>query len=108
MSAQPKGRPGWPELAFSTASMARDRIALANSFCWAVFVIGRTALLQGWKNGEKRRCQPHPQAGLTLIRFGLSVNVVRANRGPRGEELRGLPCVLNAGQCCIAVRADAG
>jgi hypothetical protein len=32
-------------LAFSTASMERDRIALANSFCWVVFVIGRAALL---------------------------------------------------------------
>ena len=26
MSAQPMGRPGWPELAFSTASIARDRV----------------------------------------------------------------------------------
>ena len=33
MSAQPMGRPGWPELAFSTASMARKRIALAIRSC---------------------------------------------------------------------------
>ena len=33
MSAQPMGRPGWPELAFSTASMERERIALAIRSC---------------------------------------------------------------------------
>ena len=33
MSAQPIGRPGWPELAFSTASMERKRIALAIRSC---------------------------------------------------------------------------
>jgi hypothetical protein len=34
--------------------MARERIALAKSFCWAVFVIG-LALSSGLKSGEKRR-----------------------------------------------------
>ena len=29
MSAAPMGRPGWPELAFSTASADKKRIALA-------------------------------------------------------------------------------
>ena len=33
MSAQPMGRPGWPEFAFSTASMERKRIALAIRSC---------------------------------------------------------------------------
>jgi hypothetical protein len=39
MSAQPIGRPGWPELAFSTASMDSDRMALAMSFWVAEFVM---------------------------------------------------------------------
>ena len=35
MSAAPIGRPGWPELAFSTASMERKRIALAIRSCFS-------------------------------------------------------------------------
>ncbi len=35
MSAAPIGRPGWPDLACSTASMARARMALAMRSCWA-------------------------------------------------------------------------
>ncbi len=38
ISAMPIGMPGWPELAFCTASMASARIALTTSACeaWAV------------------------------------------------------------------------
>ena len=32
IGAQPIGRPGWPELAFSTPSMERNRIAFTHLF----------------------------------------------------------------------------
>jgi hypothetical protein len=42
----PIGMPGWPELAFSTASMARKRIALAMSL-WLtdVAIMGSAAVI---------------------------------------------------------------
>ena len=44
-SAMPMGMPGWPDLAFSTASMASARMALAMSLCatarsWLIFATG--------------------------------------------------------------------
>src|SRR5690606_32533486 len=35
MSAAPMGNPGWPEFAFSTASMDRNRIAFAIRSCFS-------------------------------------------------------------------------
>src|ERR1700712_4797419 len=45
-SAQPIGRPGWPELAFSTASMARERRALAISSAVLEFVMKSARFLR--------------------------------------------------------------
>ncbi len=88
MSAQPMGRPGWPELAFSTASIDSDRIALANSFCWAVFVIAPTALLKAQEKGSKRPVRPPPRGGLRHNRFVPPVN---DGRGRIGSVRRGFP-----------------
>src|SRR5262245_62113547 len=45
MSAAPMGRPGWPLLACSTASMASARMALAMRSCWARDTIRRSSAL---------------------------------------------------------------
>src|SRR5690606_9950280 len=60
--AQPMGRPGWPEFAFSTASMASARTALAMSFSTAELV------MKSRSSGSVRMAagaSPRRQAGLT-------------------------------------------
>src|SRR5690606_15957978 len=66
ISAQPMGRPGCPELAFSTASIDSDRIALAKSFCWVVFVIGKplSFIKEGWRNWEEEASRPPPKGAV--------------------------------------------
>ena len=45
MSAAPMGSPGWPLLAFSTASTARKRMALAIESCATFVAMGVSFIL---------------------------------------------------------------
>jgi len=46
--------------------MDSDRIALAKSFCWAVFVIGKplSFVKEGWRNRKEGAARPPPKGAV--------------------------------------------
>src|ERR1700683_24304 len=58
MGAQPSGAPGWPLFAFCTASTARNRRALIDSWSRSLINIV-TPLMDGWGQfGDRGRIRP--------------------------------------------------
>ena len=80
MSAVPIGRPGWPEFAFSTASMERKRMALAIRSCFSrsVMVARRSGVV-----GKclKRRLATHSSCGFRVNKMAPAKCRVAPCRG---------------------------
>src|SRR5579863_2526343 len=85
MSAIPMGAPGWPELAFWTASIERARMALASSRR-----VGMSGFLLNKEGGYSPRCALRQQIG-RKSRFGgehvhtIAVSVCTAPIGRRHD-----------------------
>src|SRR6188768_2326078 len=65
MSAAPIGNPGWPELAFSTASMDRKRMAFAIRSCFSLLLMVAHGLGNGVGGDAAKGCG-HIAGGVVL------------------------------------------
>src|ERR1043165_2530907 len=83
ISAQPMGRPGWPELAFSTASMERERMALA--IASAVLELGMKSALVLENSGRKSTGKPASSEAGTGLTGSVCLSMTGLYSAPCGS-----------------------